>query len=270
MLKIKFEMRSPYTHSLRKDEPMQNTLENDLQKQLFFDGMRALSLPDWEILDENGLLAFKSPCKVPFMDFMYASVTQENFEKAKRFYLTKPFMWLLYTDLKAPLLSQWGFKGPEINCEMILSLAEYIPVATPSTIEIRRVTTQEDYKNWISTAADWLAQDVALVDEFFGPWIKKGISIPYLALLNREPAATSLLYCGSHDAAIYCLGTRQKFRRQGLGCAVTHACLLEAKNRNLSKATLYASLQGMRLYEKIGFKSIQTLYEYAYDPKNGA
>ncbi len=246
---------------------MQNSLENDLQKQLFFEGMQTLTLPDWQILKENDLLAFKSPCQLPFMDFMYAPVTQENFEKAKHFYSTKPFIWLLYTDLKAPLLSQWGFKGPEINCEMTLTLSEYIPLPTPPTIEIRRVTTQEDYKNWIATAADWLAQDLTLIDEFFGPWIKKGISIPYLALLNREPAATSLLYCGNDDAAIYCLGTRQKFRRQGLGHAVTHACLQEAKNRNLSQATLYASLQGMRLYEKIGFKSVQTLYEYAYDRK---
>lgn len=108
-----------------------------------------------------------------------------------------------------------------------------------------------------------------MIEDFFTPWINECGNIPYLALLNGEPAATSLLYCDSLDnAAIYSLGTRPAFRCQGIGGSITHACLQAAKSKNVSKVALYASTMGKPLYEKIGFRHVQDLYIYSYEPKN--
>src|SRR5215204_5891894 len=120
---------------------MENTLEKNLQKQLFLDGMRLLTAPGWEILEENDILAFKSPSKAPFIDFIYGPATLENYEKAKEFYSSKPFMWLSNSEQEGYKLANLGFKGPEISSEMILLLSEYIPSKSPSNIEIRVANT---------------------------------------------------------------------------------------------------------------------------------
>lgn len=247
---------------------MKNALGKDLQKQLFLDGMRLLTVPGWEILEGNEILAFKSPSKAPFIDFIYGPATLENYEKAKKFYSSKPFLWLLNAEQEGHKLADLGFKGPEISSEMILLLSEYTPSKNPSNIDIRIADTTDDYKKWLDVAAEWLELDSTMIEDFFTPWIKNTGSIPYLALLNGKAAATSLLYCDNQDAAIYCLGTSSAFRCQGLGISVTQACLQTAKNKNISRVVLYASPMGKPLYEKIGFRVVQELYGYSYEAIN--
>ncbi len=153
--------------------------------------------------------------------------------------------------------------GPDLTFEMELNLAEYNCSSLSASIEVQEVHSSEDYLKWIAVAAEWLNVDLSFVDQFYIPWIKTGRFIPYLGFFDGKPAATSLVYCGSLGAAIYCLGTPSPFRNRGLGTAVTHACLKAAKNNNIDQAVLYASEMGRPVYEKIGFKLTQTIREYS-------
>lgn len=235
-----------------------------LQKHLFLHGMRSLTIPGWEILEENEIIAFKSPSEAPFIDFVYGKVTLENYEKAKKFYAAKPFVWLVDTTCVGKELPDWGFSGPDIESEMILSLHAYDPPKQPSHFETCVADTLQDYNKWLCIAAEWLGLGLHEVEKFFTPWIEQSKSTPCLTFLNGEAAATSLLYCNEDNAAIYCLGVRRAFRGWGLAVAAAEGCLEFAKKRNISKVVLYASPMGKPFYEKMGFKMVQELYGYSY------
>lgn len=239
-------------------------MEKDLQKHLFLHGMRSLTIPGWDVLEENDIIAFKSPSKAHFIDFVYGKVTLENYEKAKNFYSSKPFMWLINDEQEGHQLQEFGFEGPDVESEMVLSLSVYVPPKYPLNIQIRVASAPEDYNQWLGIAAEWLGANVKDVDDFYTPWIKKSGSTPFLVLLNGEAAATSLLYANHDHGAIYSLSVRLAFRGLGVATIATHACLEYAKNKNLSKIVLYASPMGKPIYEKIGFKMVQELYGYSY------
>lgn len=220
--------------------------------------------PGWEILEDGQITAFKSPGPVPFVNFVYGEATKENYQKVRKFYSSQSFMWLLKEGQSGRLLTQLGFKGPQPTPEMVMNLNQYAPVDMRSPDrEVVVADTADRYEKWIGVAAGWINVDRSIIDAFFTPLIQTGKFIPFLAFYKGEPAATSLVYCGNAGAALYCLGTLSPFRSLGLGSAVTHACLCAAKNQHIDKAVLYASALGKPLYEKIGFKTVQILGEYA-------
>lgn len=233
------------------------------QKELFLESMRLIHEPSWECLEEDNLIAFKTSGAVPFMNFVYGDVTLDRHEKIKAFYQGRPFFWLLAEDQKEQLLRNWGFTGPDLTFEMGLNLAGYQYASTRGAIEVREALSSEDYLEWINVASGWLNIDPVAVDQFFTPWIKTGKYIPYLGLCEGTPAATSLVYLGNLGASLYCLGTLPAFRNRGLGTAVTHACLKAAQNKNIGQAVLYGSKMGQSMYQKIGFKLMQTIREYS-------
>ncbi len=234
-----------------------------LQKELFRESMSLIHEPGWELLEEEGLIAFKAAVQVPFMNFVYGNVTLDAYQKVKKFYQEKPFFWLLSKDQNEQLLLEWGFKGPDLTFEMGLNLADYHYPASSTDLEVREIHSAEDLLKWIDVAAGWLNIDPSFVDQFFTPWIKTGKFIHYLGFYEGKPAATSLVYCGHRGAAIYCLGTLPAFRKRGLGTAVTLACLKAAKNKNIDQVVLYGSQMGISMYEKMGFQLMQTLREYS-------
>jgi len=242
---------------------MSKSFKKDLQKQLFLESMSLICEPGWEVLKEKELIAFKAPVVVPFMNFVYGTVSLGAHQKIKDFYEKKPFFWLLSEDQKEQLLLEWGFAGPDLTFEMGLDLANYRYPGIRADLEVREVHSAEDHLQWMHVAAEWLKIDPLFVEQFFSPWIKTGKYTPYLGLCEGKPAATSLVYCGHLGAALYCLGTLPAFRNRGLGSAVTHACLKKAKEKKLDQAVLYGSEMGRSMYEKIGFQLMQTIREYA-------
>lgn len=242
----------------------------DLQKRLLVESLSKIKTPGWGIFSEGTLLALKSPSPFPFVNMTYGEVSPENFKKAREFYSHAPFMWYLKEGQRGgEQLAEWGLKGLGITPEMVFDLSQYSPVGNPPEIEIRNADTSAYYQQWVAVAAEWIGVDKKLIDGFFTPWIQSGGYTPFLGSFNGEPAATSLLYCGDQGAAIYCLGTRPSFRLRGLGTAMTHVCLEAAKSRKIQYAVLYANAMSRSLYERIGFHTAQTLYEFSFEMPAG-
>ncbi|MBM3198534.1 MAG: GNAT family N-acetyltransferase [Chlamydiae bacterium] len=235
-----------------------------LQKELFLESMSFIHRPGWEVLQEEGLLAFKAATSVPFMNFVYGNFSQDRYRKVKAFYQEKAFFWMLAEDAEEQDLLRQGFVGPDPTFEMEISLLTYRHLAVQGPLEVRKVGSSDEYAWWLNTAALWLALDVAQIDEFFTPWIETGRFIPFLGLYEERPAATSLAYLGHLGASLYCLGTLPEFRRLGLGTAMTNACLQIAQNSGLHRAVLHGSRMGLPMYEKVGFQLMRTWREYAY------
>jgi predicted GNAT family acetyltransferase len=84
----------------------------------------------------------------------------------------------------------------------------------------------------------------------------------YVGLAGGIPVATSVLYQGAGVAGVYMVATLQDRRGRGFGTAMTVAPLLDARHEGARVAVLQASGAGLRIYERIGFKSFGTFDIY--------
>lgn len=76
----------------------------------------------------------------------------------------------------------------------------------------------------------------------------------FLARINGEPAATSLLFLHDNAGGIYFVSTLARQRKKGIGLAITLAAMRVAKQAGVRFATLQSSPDGLRVYQQAGFK----------------
>ena len=235
--------------------------EKDQLKKTMMEIERRARRSGGEILEEGSLLAFTAP--EPFIDWVFGKPSFESFQKAKGFFGEKPFKWRVSEEDDRLGLMEMGFKELEREYEMAIYLRNLDIPEVAEGVSIRSAISLQEYSQWVTTSANAWNLDPVMWDRFFLPWIKTEKIVPYIAFFNGEPAATSLLYLGEKDASLWAIGTRPDFRRQGLGTAVTCACLQEAKKNGYDWAVLSASEMGKPMYEKIGFQSLQVIHDYS-------
>lgn len=249
-----------------------NNFPKDLQQKNFYQTVKKLqNFPGWEVLEDNNLMALKAPTILPLINFIWGESTIENINKIKKFYGKQAFHWQLPSrelevspEFSEQLLLDQGCTGPDLNIEMGIFLDNYQPKNISANIRVEQVITDIQLDLWAQTASETFEFSAEDLKDFFLPFIKYLGNIPFLGFYDNEPAATSLVACENDVAGVHAMSTRKEFRRKGLGVAMTQACLDYAKNKNFSKAVLYASSMGKPLYESVGFKITQILREYYY------
>jgi len=75
----------------------------------------------------------------------------------------------------------------------------------------------------------------------------------FLAYLQGEPVATSLLFVQNNTAGIYYVSTLPAWRNKGLGFYVTLAAMQAAKKAGFENVILQATPAGAKVYRRIGF-----------------
>ncbi len=231
----------------------------DLQKRLYTESLCSISEEGWEVFKEGDLTFFKSPVLAPFMDYAYGNVSFFSYQQARSFYGKKPFTWIIKDKGEEDLLLQWGFSYNEITYAMEMDLTKYTPIT--SDIRVKEVLSLEDYATWLAVFSKWIKLDSFFLEEFFTPWIKTDKLTLYLGFYKGIPVSTALVYCGS-NSFIEGVGTLEEFRGKGVASAVTNACLIKAKSKALKRVSLYSSLEGKFLYEKMGFDVVEEMWEY--------
>ena len=244
----------------------------NLQQQNFKEIMEEMpSVYGWDILEDNGLLALKAPASIPLVNFVWGIPTENNIEQIKLFFGEHEYYWILTTEQKDRLIPQNSivFPSPTAFPEMVLEIDLYHkPVLSPN-IDVIMASTDSELQLWTDTAIATFGFNETGFKEFFYPLIKVAKCAPFLIFYNNEPVATSLAYCGKNIMGIYAMSTKPDFRRKGLGSAAVHACITLAIRKNIKHAILYASELGQPLYNKLGFKVVQTLHEYHFTHSNG-
>ena len=239
----------------------------DFQKQNFVEILQRMhSIPGWDVLETSRFLALKSPARDPLVNFVWGDVTLKNFKAAQSFFGKRSYLWVISPGQSGQDLLGLGFEEPTPSVEMLLHLDTYVAPKSFPQIDVMTPTLDSEMQQWVKTAAEIFGLSAEGIEEFFLPLIQTAGLIPFLALYEGKPAATSLVFCGKEVAGIYAMGTRESFRRKGLGSAALHACLQAAKSRNLNHAVLYASSSGKPLYEKNGFQTTNLLQEYSMTP----
>jgi len=237
----------------------------NLLKQNMWEQFKALrGVPGWGVLERDGLLALKSPVSHAFFNFAWGTAEPSLIEKAKTFYGRRPFSWLLEEGAGDTALLEAGFALTDTLPDMVFDLDGYVfPGHGPGFTCIQPYGSH-DLRTWAVTAGEAFGLDASLLEDFFLPLVREAGCVPILALCDGVPAATAMIFGGTTATGIYTVGTREPYRRQGLGRAMVHACLRLAVQYGSQRAVLSASSMGLPVYAKMGFRIERNVREYGF------
>ena len=184
----------------------------------------------------------------------------------------RPFSWWVGpADRPADLgrrLEEAGLEKAETELAMVADLSSMAPdVAVPEGLRIARARSPREIADFAAVqAANWDPPD-AQVLRFYD--LAAGVLLSgdcplrlYVGYLGAEPAAASEATFAGGVAGLYNVATRREFRRRGFGAALTSWPLRDAREQGYGTAVLQAAAEGVRLYERIGFRRFGDITEY--------
>jgi ribosomal protein S18 acetylase RimI-like enzyme len=150
---------------------------------------------------------------------------------------------------------------------MILALNAYSPIENSDHTTIRVVKTRNELADFASIIAqNWTPPDqqVEIYYQRVAPALLNSPQNVFLVYYwEGEPVSVLELFPSDpQTVGIYSLATLQAFRGQRIGTALMRQALNYAKQAGYKTALLQSSEDGFRIYQKFGFRSITTYYEY--------
>jgi GNAT superfamily N-acetyltransferase len=145
------------------------------------------------------------------------------------------------TDLKIMKLDNFEIKK-------VRNLALLYEWATLPVIEIYG-GTKDDIDNWHKLLAMVLNQ----TNVFF-----------YIGLYEGKAVTSTMLYLSNAVAGIWHVATTEEHRRKGFGTQTVLQALIDAKKSGYKMSTLFSSMIGKSVYERIGYKEYCTVCCYRY------
>jgi GNAT superfamily N-acetyltransferase len=185
----------------------------------------------------------------------------------------RPYSWWVGPgsrplDLQ-PRLAAAGLRLEETEVAMAAALDDLPPgIDTPAGLDVRRVESATDLAGFAAAvAANWSPPDAA-VDAFYrlaAPVLLGRAQCPlrlYAGYLDGQAVAGCEVFAAAGVAGVYSVVTRERFRRRGIGTAVTWTALDAARRAGARTATLQASEAGRRVYLRLGFRECARFAEY--------
>ncbi|WP_166361399.1 GNAT family N-acetyltransferase [Pseudomonas akapageensis] len=223
---------------------------------------RMSTVPGWEILQSDRVMALKAPGEIPFVNMAWGIPSVESIKAVRQFYTGRPYCWLAEGHPSG--LEDYGFLAATEFPEMLLSLDTYPSLTYSSKITVEEVSSDSQLQVWSATAVDSFGFDITCFRDFFYPIIRVAGCQPFLACYEGVPAATALIYNGQFEVGVYTMSTRVEFRRKGLASAVLAAALEVAKANGARCAVLYATEMGEPLYDRLGFAVTNLFNEFSF------
>lgn len=142
-------------------------------------------------------------------------------------------------------------------------------VSPPEGLVVRRVSHAGLLRQWAQVADEAFGEPEDVLRARLAVHASLGVAREaplqrYVALLDGQPVAMSLLFLGAGVAGIYDVATVKSARRRGIGTAVTRAPLRAAREQGYRVAVLEASPMGEQVYRRLGFTEYcrWSLYEW--------
>lgn len=85
----------------------------------------------------------------------------------------------------------------------------------------------------------------------------------YLGLLGDEPVSALMLFWSAGIAGLQAVGTIPSAQNRGVGSAVVAAALRDARAMGYRTVVALSTVEGVRLYEKLGFRAFGNLPEHS-------
>lgn len=91
----------------------------------------------------------------------------------------------------------------------------------------------------------------------------------YTGYLDDQPVTCGTLFIDQDNiAGIWNVGTIEKARRMGIGTAITQKMCLDASKRGCTYSTLVSSSQGLKVYQRLGYKEYCRVGYYGWLPEH--
>lgn len=158
-----------------------------------------------------------------------------------------------------------GFTADGSEPGMAVELARLLSPRPVDDLRITRVADDSDLAVWEATLARgfgegekearWVAE-IYRREGYGDQWRH------YLGRLDGEPVATATIFLAAGVAGVYFVMTVPEARRRGIGAAITHAALSEARDSGIAYGVLGSSSAGRPLYAGLGFREYCTIELY--------
>ena len=151
---------------------------------------------------------------------------------------------------------------------MVLGLNKYEVINSPLHQNVELVHTPNQLAEFAeSIAANWSPpdQNVILYYQQVAPAILNPDHQVQLLLYREAGQVVSCLEMfpsDEHTLGFYSLATLEVYRGRGIASAMLTFALNRAKALGYKQVILQASEDGLRIYEKVGFRQIGRYYEY--------
>jgi len=160
--------------------------------------------------------------------------------------------------------------GPRLEAHGLIHAGEDVGMAMPLAalpaeapwlegFAIRTVEDREGLAHWVDTMAAGYGLRRATRAAVRRLWLSGGLNDGahrhYLGLLDGRPVATAQSFMGAGVAGVYWVSTLPEARRRGIGTAMTHRALVDARGMGLDVGVLHATPMGVSVYERLGFRA---------------
>lgn len=209
--------------------------------------------------------AMKSGSQLPYCNRACGSAQASLHEIVQTisFFETFPFRWFVEdSDFEqiakleeAGLIDVGGYPAMSIELSTIQERSYN------AGISIKEMLTSEEIALWVALAKSCYAMEEKEFSIFIEYLIHNTPSWKvrlYSASYENLPVASCMIIQHGDIASVHWVGTVSQFRGKGLGYAVSHKALVDAKQAGCTHAILFSSDMGNPMYEKIGFR------QYAY------
>lgn len=225
-------------------------------------------------LQTKHVLAMKSGALLPFCNRVCGTqeTSPEEIRRVNQFYGNVPFRWFV-DDQDEELIArlqneEYSYKITFPAMRLSLNSLKSEDYAQAITVNEFNPGDSQQLQTWLAlvtksfgiTPADEFGNFIGYLIERARP----GILHFYNAYYQDTPAGTSLLIDHPEVAGLHWVATLPEYRGKGLGYAVSHRPLVDAKIRNLTEAVLLASELGKPVYDKIGFQEYFRCAVYGY------
>jgi GNAT superfamily N-acetyltransferase len=173
-----------------------------------------------------------------------------------------PWVWWVGPDSPAhtgdDLLSR-GAEEVEVKPVMAVGLDRIADIDAPSDLRIETVDDPLELAEWVHVYGPSFGVDPGqgdAVTDIEAGRTDSGNIVRVTGYIAGRAVSTSLLLDAADVAGIYVVTTAERYRRQGIGAAVTAAALRAGRDRGLRVATLQASGMGAPVYARMGFETV--------------
>ena len=144
---------------------------------------------------------------------------------------------------------------------MVLRSLDRLEPEVPSDLELVAATRPDQLDIVAAATADGFGAPIELARHMVPASMLDDDSLQwFVGTIDGEPAACGQLVMTDETAGVYTIAVIERFRRRGIGAAMTRAVLLAGRERGATHGVLQASVMGRSVYAAMGF---ETFTEYA-------
>ncbi|MGX6606802.1 GNAT family N-acetyltransferase [Micromonosporaceae bacterium Da 78-11] len=161
-----------------------------------------------------------------------------------------PWLWWVGPDSARLLIGHGAEKAYEMPV-MAVDLDRVAPTPQPAGLV---VDEPRDLREWVTAYTPSFGMGADLVDDVtVAEAAMRGRLTRFEGRLDGQVVGTSALWESDGVAGVYVVTVDERYRRRGIGAAMTAAALQRGRESGLRIGTLQATGAGMPVYQRMGF-----------------